>query len=89
MKQHQSDRHQVMLLLDETGQQTACFHSCHTTQYPTSSAETLFIMSSSLSLESDELLEAGRTNTRFSQFNALRTRVLVPLGGGKSVFLPR
>ena len=89
MKQHQSDMHQVMLLLDEIQQQTACLHLCHTKQYPTSGAETLSVMSSSLSPDSDELSEAGRTNTKFSEFNTLRTWVLVPLGGGKSVFLRR
>ena len=75
MKQHQSDRHQVTLLLDETRQQIACFHSCHTKKYRTSIAQTLSIMSSSLSLASDELLEAERTNAKFNVFNALRTRV--------------
>jgi hypothetical protein len=88
MKQHQSDRHQVMLLFDETRQQIG-FPLCHTKQSPTSRAETLSIISSSFSPESDKLLEAGRTDAKFSEFNALRTRVLVPLGGGKSVFLPR
>ena len=64
MKQHQPDGHQVMRLFDDARHQTACFQICHTKQYPTSSAETLSIMGSSLSPKSDELLEAGITNTK-------------------------
>lgn len=89
MKQHQSDRHQVTLTLDEARQQPARLHLGHSNRYHTSSAETVSIVSSSSSSESGSLLEAGKTNTKFGEFDALRTRVLVPLAGGRSVFLPK
>mgnify|MGYP004158612065 FL=1 len=78
-----------MLLFDATRQLTACFRWRRIKQYPTSIAEMLSIMNRSSSPESEELLEAERTNAKLSEFNALRTQVLVPLHGGKSVLPPR